>query len=651
MQPAEVEALFGDGGTLSQSIAGFTPREAQRQMAVAVAAAFESGENLIVEAGTGTGKTFAYLAPALKSGKRVVISTGTKNLQDQLFVRDLPKLAAAMGVRLRVALLKGRANYLCLHRLEKARQDVRLRLAFGRLTEIERWSRDSPNGELSELPGDAPDELFAARITSTADNCLGSKCPVFADCFVVKARRAAAAADLVVVNHALLFADHVIRQEGFSVLPGAEAVVIDEAHQLPELALRHFGQRVSTQQLQSLARDTMSEVDKWNDTPDLTLALTELVEVTARLEAQFASGGLRERLREFSGRMGVTAVLWDVGEKVDAVICALKPLEERSAEFLGCLERALKVQERWAIVADNDVRDQQVRWVEVIGRGGALNATPLEVAKPFAEMRAAHEGAWVFTSATLAAGNDFKHFSGPLGLADTPTLRLDSPFDYKTQARLWLPPGLPEPNDPAYTGACAAAMKPVIAASGGGAFVLCTSHRALQSYAGLLRNALPTLPVLAQGDYPKPELLRRFVEAGNAVLVATASFWEGVDVKGHALRLVIIDKLPFAAPGDPVLDAKLDAIKQGGGNPFNDDQLPRAIVTLRQGVGRLIRDETDRGMLMLCDPRLKSKGYGKKILASLPNMPQLAALAEAEDWMRHCSPLPLQPERATGKPI
>lgn len=634
MSVADIEALFAEGGTLTQAIPGFVPRAAQQQMAAAVAEAFESGQNLIVEAGTGTGKTFAYLAPALKSGKRVVISTGTKNLQDQLFGRDLPRLREALGTRLRVSLLKGRSNYLCLHRMHKARQDVRARQAWARLAEIEQWSRDTPNGELSDMPGDAPDETFAARISSTADNCLGSKCPDFADCFVVKARRAAAAADLVVVNHALLFADHIIRQEGFSVLPGADAVVIDEAHQLPELALRHFGQRVSTQQLQALARDTASEVDKWNDTPDLTLALTELVEVTARIEAQFASGGLRERLREFHGRFGVADTVLLLGEKIDTVVQCLKPLEERTAEFSSCLERALKLQERWYVVSDNDTRDQQVRWVEPIGRGGALNATPLEVAKPFAEMRAAHPGAWIFTSATLAAGKDFQHFSGPLGLSGTPELKLDSPFDYTTQARLWLPPNLPEPNDPAYTGACAAAMRPVIEASGGGAFVLCTSHRALQSYAGLLRNALPHLPVLAQNDFPKAELLRRFVEAGNAVLVATASFWEGVDVKGHALRLVIIDKLPFAAPGDPVLDAKLDAIKQAGGNPFNDDQLPRAIVTLRQGVGRLIRDETDRGLLMLCDPRLKSKSYGKKVLASLPPMPVLASLADTENWMR-----------------
>ena len=630
----DIAALFADGGLLSAALPGFTPRVAQQEMAVAVAEAFADGENLIVEAGTGTGKTFAYLAPALLSGQRTVISTGTKNLQDQLFGRDLPRLVAALDVKRRVSLLKGRANYLCLHRLEKARQDVRARAAWARLAEIEEWSRDSASGELADLPGEAPDDALATRITSTADNCLGSKCPVFSDCFVVKARRAAAAADIVVVNHALLFADHLIRQEGFSVLPGAEAVVIDEAHQLPELALRHFGQRVSTQQLQALARDTASEVEKWNDTPDLTKALTELVEVATRLEALFASAMLRERFAEFHARRGTAEVILLVGEALERVVECLKPLEERSAEFGNALERALKLRDRWFVVADPDVRDAQVRWVEAVGRGGALNATPLEVAKPFAEMRAAHPGAWVFTSATLAAGRDFAHFANPLGLADAVQLKLDSPFEYARQARLWLPPNLPEPNDPAYTGAAASAMVPVIAASGGGAFVLCTSHRALQSYAGLLRQALPDLPVLAQNDYPKPELLRRFTEAGNAVLVATASFWEGVDVKGPALRLVIIDKLPFAAPGDPVLDAKLDAIRQNGGNPFNDDQLPRAIVTLRQGVGRLIRDETDRGLLMLCDPRLRSKSYGRKVLASLPPMPQLASREEAERWLR-----------------
>ena len=637
MTPEAIAALFEQGGALSAAIPGFVPRQAQQHMAAAVAEAFESGQNLIVEAGTGTGKTFAYLAPVLKAGKRVVISTGTKNLQDQLFGRDLPRLAEALDAKLRVSLLKGRANYLCLHRMRKAQQDVRARAVWQRLAEIEAWSRETTNGELSDLPGEAPEEGLSARISSTADNCLGSKCPDFADCFVVKARRAAAAADLVVVNHALLFADHIIRQEGFSVLPGADAVVIDEAHQLPELALRHFGQRVSTQQLQALARDTASEVERWNDTPDLTLALTELVEATTRLESHFG-GAQRERLQDFNRRFGVADTLQAVHEKIETVLSCLKPLEERSAEFGSCLERALKLQERWRVVSDAEVRDSQVRWVEAIGRGGALNATPLEVAEPFAEMRAAHPGAWVFTSATLAAGEDFRHFSGPLGLQGTAEIKLESPFDYASQARLWLPPNLPEPNDSGYAGACAAAMSPVIAASGGGAFVLCTSHRALQSYAGLLRNALPGLPVLAQNDYPKAELLRRFVEAGNAVLVATASFWEGVDVKGSALRLVIIDKLPFAAPGDPVLDAKLDAIRQSGGNPFNDDQLPRAIVTLRQGVGRLIRDETDRGLLMLCDPRLKSKGYGRKVLASLPAMPRLESLSDAEAWMQQLRP-------------
>lgn len=637
MTADELAEVFGEAGALAQAIPGFAPREAQQAMAEAVAAAFESGDSLIVEAGTGTGKTYAYLAPALRSGKRVVISTGTKNLQDQLYGRDLPRLLQALDAKVRVSLLKGRANYLCLHRLQKAQMDVRVRPYWSRLAEIEAWHGRSDGGEISELPGEPLDDSLTARVTSTADNCLGAKCPEFGDCYVVKARRAAAAADLVVVNHSLLFADHLLRQEGFSVLPGADAVVIDEAHQLPELALRHFGQRVSTQQLQALARDCQAEAEQHGDLASLLDALAVYGEAAARLEGAFAGSG-RQRLREFAGRFGVSGCLQAMGAAFDTLTANLKPLEERSAELGACLERALRLCERWSLVADADARDVHVRWVEPVGRGGALNATPLEVAESFADMRAAHPGAWIFTSATLAAGADFQHFSRPLGLEELKTLRLDSPFDYRQQARLWLPPGLPEPNDPSYTGQAAEAMLPVIRASGGGAFVLCTSHRALQQLTGLLRVALPELPVLAQGDWPKPELLRRFAEAGNAVLVATASFWEGVDVKGPALRLVIIDKLPFAAPGDPVLDAKLEAIRSNGGNPFADDQLPRAIVTLRQGVGRLIRDVTDRGLLMLCDPRLRSKSYGRKVLASLPAMPVLATLPEAEDWLRALRP-------------
>lgn len=634
MTVVQTAALFSEGGTLQQRIAGFTPRSQQQAMATAVAEAFESGDSLIVEAGTGTGKTFAYLAPALLSRKRVVISTGTRTLQDQLFNRDLPRLIEALSVRLKVSLLKGRANYLCLHRLDKARGDVRVRPYWPRLAELAAWADNAGSGELADAPGEAPDEALAARVTSTADNCLGSKCPEFADCFVVKARRAAAAADVVVVNHALLFADHVIRQEGFSVLPGAEAVVIDEAHQLPELALRHFGQRVSSQQLQALARDTIAEHERWGDAPDLVTAVNHLAEAATRLEALFGGGAGREHFESFRQRWHADATLEAVTKTVGDLISALKPLEERSAEFAACLERALKLAERWATVAEPDARDAQVRWVEAIGRGGALNATPLEVAAPFADMRAAHEGAWIFTSATLAAGESFAHFAAPLGLQTVRQLKLDSPFDYRQQTRLWLPRGLPEPNDPAFNTALAATLVPLLMASRGGAFVLTTSHRALQVLTPLLREALPQLPVLAQGEWPKAELLRRFVESGEAVLVATASFWEGVDVKGQALRLVAIDRLPFAAPGDPVLDAKLEAIRQAGGNPFADEQLPRAIVTLRQGVGRLIRDETDRGLLVLCDPRIVSKSYGRRVLASLPEMPRLADLPAAEQWLR-----------------
>lgn len=632
MTPEEVAAAFAPSGLLSCALPGFTPREAQAVMAEGVAQALAAAEPLIVEAGTGTGKTYAYLVPVLASEQRVVISTGTKNLQDQLFARDLPRMLGALNSTKRVSLLKGRANYLCLHRIDKASQDVRTRAYWPQLNAIAQQAKTLNSGEVAELSGPAPDEALLPRITSTADNCLGAKCPDFASCFVVKARRAAAAADVVVVNHALLFADHLVRQEGFAVLPGADAVVIDEAHQLPELALRHFGSRVSTQQLHALVRDTSVEVERWHDVPSLSEALANLADANTRLEGCFANAS-RMRLREFVRGFGINACLDATGAALDEVVAQLSPLEERTAEFANALERAYSLQEKWQKVAFEG-QGNEVRWVEPLGRGGVLNATPLEVATQFAAMRSAHPGSWIFTSATLAVGNDFGHFSQPLGLANAPTLKLESPYQFDQQCRLWLPPELPQPNEPGYLPAVSAALLPLIRASNGGAFVLCTSHRALTQISHSLRSGLPGITVLAQGELPKPELIEKFVADGNAVLVATASFWEGVDVKGRALRLVAIDRLPFAAPGDPVLDAKLDAISEAGGNPFNDEQLPRAIVTLRQGVGRLIRDETDQGLLVLCDPRVTSKPYGKRVLAALPAMPRLATLALALDYCK-----------------
>ncbi|HWU68373.1 MAG TPA: ATP-dependent DNA helicase [Stenotrophobium sp.] len=633
MRQGETAALLGAGGPLADSVPGFVPREPQQRMAEAVAQALDEGHSLAVEAGTGTGKTYAYLVPALMSGKRVVVSTGTKNLQDQLFHRDLPRVRDALRVPVRTALLKGRSNYLCLYRMKRAQGMPGLRFDPARLRAVEQWAQSTTTGELGEMGAYAGDDPLTPRITSTADNCLGAKCADFGECFVAKARRNAQAADLVVINHHLLFADFLLKEEGFGqILAGSDAIVVDEAHQLPELATGFFGSRVSTRQLQELAKDTRTEADKSGDMPDLEKAATELAQKASMLEAVF--GGMQNRLTldAFRTRPGAEEALTQTSAALEAFFDEISPYEERNAELAACVERAAKLQENLDLVLQ-PAQPQFVRWVEASGRGGSLHATPVNVAEGFRRMRATYPGAWIFTSATLAAGDDFSHFCDQLGLDDAATLGVESPFDFAQQARLYLPRGLPEPNDPAYADAVADAALPVIEASGGGAFVLCTSHRALQRISERLGARL-RMPMFVQGQDSRDALLRSFSEHGDAVLVGTSSFWEGVDVKGRALRVVIIDRLPFAAPGDPVFEARLEAIRREGGNPFNDHQIPLAVMALRQGVGRLIRDAGDRGLLMLCDPRLRSKGYGRRMLASLPRMPQTDDLAAVQNWLR-----------------
>lgn len=606
-------------------------------MAAAVERLLADGGTLIVEAGTGTGKTYAYLVPVLLSGRRVVVSTGTRNLQDQLFGRDLPRLLAVLRVPARVSLLKGRSNYFCLHRFKRAAQLPGWRYDE-RFSRLERWSKLTLSGEMADFAGLPEDDPLHARVTSTADNCLGSKCADFADCFVVKARRAALAADVVVVNHHLLFADFALREEGFGeILPGAQAVIVDEAHQLPELATQFFGQRLSTRQLRDLVQDTLTETAEWGDLPDLDSAAEALSASLTPLEAGFAGLGGRETLERFHERPGMAKALADLGARMEALGAALGAYAERSPALTALDERSEVLGVRWqkvtapsADTADEALAEGSVRWVEARGRGGSFSATPIEVSEPFARMRAAHRGAWVLTSATLSAAGDFSHLRGQLGLNEAETLALDSPFDYATQARLWVPEGLPEPNAFDYTERMVDAVLPVIEASGGGAFVLCTSHRALRLVAARLKT-LTRWPLFVQGEGNRAELVEGFAAAGNAVLVGTSSFWEGVDVRGRALRVVAIDRIPFAAPGDPVFDARLAAIRATGGNPFTDHQLPEAITQLRQGVGRLIRDSTDRGLLVLCDPRLRSKGYGRQILSSLPSMPSLSR-DQAVSW-------------------
>jgi len=651
---AASRAALVEGGDLARNIAAFAPRPAQQDLAAAIADAFDSRGTLLAEAGTGTGKTFAYLVPAILSGKKTIISTGTRALQDQLYHRDLPRVRDALGIGLKTALLKGRANYLCHYRLQQAKGEPRFgsREIAAQFQRIVAWAGRTRMGDLAELEALPDDSPLVPMVTSTAENCLGSECPFFSECFVVQARQRAQAADLVVVNHHLLLADLALKAEGFGeILPGAQAFVVDEAHQLPDLAAQFFGEVISARPLVELARDALAECK------NVPSALATL-QAPAR-ELEHAVRNLRLAMDELPvrGTRRRAAELPAVEDAIDLLVAALQqlhaallPLREAAPGFDSCTARAKESAMRllrWrgdaaAVappVADDDEYaqdfteidegaaepaqgrdDASVLWYEITARGFRLSRTPLDVAAPLAEHRARSQAAWVFTSATLAVGGRFEHYAIKLGLADPTTLLAPSPFDWPQQALCYLPRGLPEPAARGYTAAIVAALHPVLEASGGRAFVLFSSHRALREAAELLRNG--PWPLFVQGEGPRSLLLERFRGSGNGVLLGAASFREGVDVAGDALSVVVIDKLPFAAPDDPVFEARLEAIRRSGGNPFRDEQLPQAVIALKQGAGRLIRSETDRGVLVLCDPRLIGKSYGKVFMDSLPPLPR-----------------------------
>ncbi len=633
--------LFGPDGPLARSLPGYGPRPEQVQMAEHVAAALDARETLIVEAGTGTGKTFAYLVPALLSGRRVIVSTGTRALQDQLYHRDLPAICGALGRPVRVALLKGRANYLCRHRLDLAEQQayargVRREVAIA-LPKVRAWSHVTKRGDIAELPGLGEGDPVWPWVTSTRENCLGSECPVFDECFVLAARREAQAADIVVVNHYLLMADLVLKEEGFGdLLPGADAIVIDEAHQLPDVAAQFLGYNVSTRQLSAIVKDVQGELllaQQMGSGVDAALTgldaqVAAVIAATAGVEARLEHAQWPERLVEaLHGLAGRAAELAD----------ALAPLAgEGQGAFARVRERLEEVTQRLHGLTAEEA-DGGVRWAETSARSVSCHYAPVDVAEQLAALLEAQSCAWVLTSATLAVGDDFSHYKRRSGLARARSVRFESPFDFANQALLYLPKGLGDPGAPGHTRAVVQAALPVLEASGGRAFLLFTSHRALREAAEELRLAwgdAPPVPVLVQGDGSRDQVLRRFREAGNAVLLGTGSFWEGVDVKGSALSVVIIDKLPFAVPDDPLLKARLDAIRAQGGNPFFDEQVPQAVIALKQGVGRLIRDQDDFGVVMICDTRLVTKGYGRAFIQSLPPMKRTRELEEVQGFLR-----------------
>jgi ATP-dependent DNA helicase DinG len=625
--------LLGPEGPFAREVPGFAPREAQQSMAAAVEEAIADRQMLVAEAGTGTGKTYAYLVPALMSGKRVIVSTGTKALQDQLFHRDLPRVRSVLGARLSAALLKGRANYLCLHRLDQAHKEGRFasREQAAQLQAIHAWSRRTLAGDRAELAEVAEDSPLWPRVTSTTETCLGADCPMFNDCFVVKARRAAQDADLVVVNHHLLFADLAIKQEGFGeILPGAHAFVLDEAHQIPELAGVFFSTSVTSRQITEIAQDALAECGSVSGAlASLQKPIEAIGPIVKRarlaLDRLPAKGGFAQ----IDGDAAVGAELRLLAEALHALADALVAQAERSRGMASLHERAEALCGRLADVLDGGA-NEWVHWYELSPHGFSLHATPLDLAAPLRALREQSRASWIFTSATLSVAGDFDHFARQLGLEEPIALSLPSPFDYQRQALAYLPKGLPDPGAPDFTERVVAAARPVIDAARGRTFLLFTSHRALRRAAELLADS--KYPLFVQGTAPRHQLLTEFRESGNGVLLGAASFWEGVDVAGEALSCVIIDKLPFAAPDDPVLEARLSALREAGGNPFFDWQVPAAVIALKQGAGRLIRDVSDRGVLMLCDPRLTSRAYGRLFLKSLPPMPVTRELADVQKF-------------------
>ena len=640
----EIDVLFGVGSPLGQAVGGFRPRQSQTEMAKAIARAIANRRTLIAEAGTGTGKTFAYLVPSLLWGGKVIVSTGTKNLQDQLYLRDIPTVRRALNAPVSVALLKGRANYVCHFHLERTLQNGRLtsREDVGYLREISRFVKTTSTGDKAELSKVPETASVWNLVTSTRDTCMGAECQYYQDCFVMKARKEAQQADVVVVNHHLFFADVALKDTGVAeLLPSANTVIFDEAHQLPETATLFFGETVSTSQVLELCRDVLAEgLAHARGGADWPAVVTTVERAARDLRLTFPQDSARFSVGQIAPSSPFFPALDVLKDQLDAMLAVLEKHAERAETIEQCRVRTLELAMRldaWNKPVDDPIIGQEtVQWVEVFSSSLQLHRTPLSIAPIFNKQREGSPRSWIFTSATLAVKNDFNHYSAQMGLWEEPAQSWPSPFDYGNQGLLYVPENLPQPNALEYTDAVIDAALPVIEAAGGRAFLLCTTIRAVNRAAERLRDEfarrrLP-FPLMVQGEAGRTELLDRFRAAGNAVLIGSQSFWEGVDVRGDALSLVIIDKLPFSPPDDPVLAARIEALEKKGMNGFIHHQLPAAIINLKQGAGRLIRDETDRGVLMICDPRLISKPYGRRIWQSLPPFKRTRELSVVQDF-------------------
>ncbi|HBI3714912.1 TPA: ATP-dependent DNA helicase [Vibrio parahaemolyticus] len=633
-----IAKTFSSDGALGKAIPGFQARQPQIDMAEAVSSAIKEQSQLVVEAGTGTGKTFAYLVPALLSGKKVIISTGSKNLQEQLYHRDLPLMVNALGFYGQVALLKGRSNYLCLDRLSRQMVESHTNESdptlLTQLVKVRSWSSETKTGDLGDCEDLPEDSMIIPTITSTNDNCLGKECPSYADCFVLKARKRAMDSDIVVVNHHLFLADLAIKETGFGeLIPEADVFIFDEAHQLPDIASEYFGQSVSSRQIHDLAKDIeIAYRTEAKDMRQLQKVGDKLLQSAMDMRIVLGEPGFRGNWREAMQSESIKRELVRLTDSLDLAIDVLKLALGRSQLLDTAFERANLIKGRIERVCDVDITGYSY-WYDTSPRHFTLHITPLSVADKFHEQIEIKQGAWIFTSATLAVSGDFKHFTDRLGLKPKQQFSLPSPFDYEKQARLCVPRYLPEPNSPGLADKLVRMLAPVIEENDGRCFFLCTSHSMMRELGEKFREVL-YLPVLMQGEMSKQKTLAEFMELGNALLVATGAFWEGIDVRGDALSCVIIDKLPFTAPDDPLLKARIEDCRLRGGEPFAEVQIPDAVITLKQGVGRLIRDQKDHGALIICDNRLVTRDYGGTFLGSLPPIPRTRDLERIKAFLK-----------------
>jgi ATP-dependent DNA helicase DinG len=614
--------ILGESGLFAQKLKNFKARDVQIQLADKIVDTIENSHTLIAEAGTGTGKTFAYLVPAILKGKKTIVSTGTKNLQEQLFYRDLPKVLEIMGMKPKIRLLKGRSNYLCHHRLYNT---LRSKLAKSPdfampLKLIDRWSFNTSLGDMAELESVPENSPVWRLVTSTAENCLGSECPNFTDCLVMKARRRAMEADILVVNHHLLFADMAIKQEGFGeLLPDAEVIILDEAHQVPETASRFFSKSFSSRQCQDLLNDATKEA---GEIPGSFAVISDpigWVEQSLRdLYLQFSNMPASDTLENLMVNAVNHEYMELLQQSLKDLAESLKPIASQSKGLDSCFIRAEMLV---AFIEEliNDNAKTFVYWYEIRNKFFIFHKTPIDISDPLSQFRKENQAAWILTSATLAVNKSFAHYQSETGFVDSDTLLLDSPFDYQKNALLYLPKQLPEANNSNFGLAICQHVLPIIEQTQGGVFFLFTSHWALNNAASFFQQHLDK-PLFVQGKGSRHQILSEFREAGNGVLLGAASFWEGVDVSGENLSCVIIDKLPFAHPDNPVLQARINHIVENGGNSFVDYQLPKAIIALKQGAGRLIRSEQDTGVLIICDKRITTKNYGRPFINSLPDM-------------------------------